>query len=174
MGDLQKFLTDISSIYWWVSVFIVGLLVSVAGEFISKLIDKTTSKSFEAFRKKSKQWRTKSYEERMEIIEMLTENHDRFVWFQMRTETLLITGFLYLIFSAVFLILTETGSIMPYYLKFIFELFSIIVMFLGARRVFRWKNRTFIIREIIEKQIEETEDKLDVPTPGGGEEKQSS
>ena len=36
MSGLQKFFTEVLSIYWWISVIVVGLLLSVAGNFAYK------------------------------------------------------------------------------------------------------------------------------------------
>ena len=41
MEDLHRFLDEIATPYWWVSVIVVGLVLSVGGHFLSKFLENT-------------------------------------------------------------------------------------------------------------------------------------
>lgn len=63
MTDFQKFLSDIASPYWWLSVIVVGLLVSVLGNFLYKVVEKLLAKYSVATRRKAEVRKAKQLEE---------------------------------------------------------------------------------------------------------------
>jgi len=157
MSDLQKFLSDISSIYWWISVIIVGLLVSLTGDFLSNLIDKIASRSLKSFREKSEKRKIETIEKDNALIEELIKSPKYFMWYQSRTVTRPLMSFLYIILGTVFIVISILYSSTSIWLNYITQFFSIAIAFLGLRILLVANKRNEIIYRIIDKELEEKE-----------------
>ena len=71
---MNNFLSDLNSIYWWVSVVLVGFLINLLGNTVSKTMDNVYSKySQKRFAKKESL--EKAFEE--EIINLLANKHEQ-------------------------------------------------------------------------------------------------
>lgn len=51
---MEKFITDVSSIYWWISVFSVGIVLNLIGYYIAKKFDSSLSNMSIKWANKSK------------------------------------------------------------------------------------------------------------------------
>ena len=49
---MEKFVTDMSSPYWWVSVVIVGLLINIISGYLKSFIDSLATKSYERYKER--------------------------------------------------------------------------------------------------------------------------
>jgi hypothetical protein len=71
---MSRLLTDITSIYWWISVVIVGVLIHILGVFIARRLDTRLSKLSSWWRGRSEQRRL---ERRTEIAKLKSNDHEQ-------------------------------------------------------------------------------------------------
>jgi hypothetical protein len=154
MGDLLKFLTDISSIYWWISVIVVGLIVNIGGEYLVRIIDKEASSFIKSYREKSIIKKNKKTEQDKAIIEALTNCPKYFLYYQTRTENINLFGF---ICSAIALVLVLFAvTIEPISSNnFVILFFSALLVFLGTAFRRRYHDRQKLIFQVTDNEIKE-------------------
>jgi hypothetical protein len=169
MVDVQKFLTDISSPYWWISIVVVGILVSVFSNGIYKLLEKLLIKFIKSYRLKSAQKKLKALLEEDELARKLINDHDYFVWYQINTPNYLTCAVIAISVSAIIMgsqfgRLTEINPFLDiksflYYFGFAI---MVSVWIIGGIQIAKiYFNRANLIRKIIKQQS-----KTDDPSAG--------
>jgi len=71
---MTRFLTDITSIYWWISVVVVGILIHIFGTLISHKLDVPLSKVSTWWRDRSQQ---RTLEAEQAIAELKSSQHEQ-------------------------------------------------------------------------------------------------
>ena len=65
---MDKFFQDISSLYWWISVVVVGILINIFGNYLPKLLSKVSTRSRNYWIERSEK-RKKEYEDYVQLLE---------------------------------------------------------------------------------------------------------
>jgi hypothetical protein len=95
---MEKFLQDIVSTYWWVSVVIVGIIINIISAYIKPLLENRLGRVSE-FWKKRQEARTQTFSRQ---VSMLKENSDLRSIYALREIRYRIRSASYLIFASIF------------------------------------------------------------------------
>ena len=102
MGDLQNFFNNINSLYWWISVFLVGIVISVIGNVLYKFFDKIGTKYIISYRIYSTKKKLKMLEEDIAFRMNLMKSPTHLSLYIVRVEAFMIKGLLYIITGVLF------------------------------------------------------------------------
>lgn len=73
---MARFLTDITSMYWWISVVVVGILINIFGTLISRKMDVPLSKVSTWWRDRSQQ---RKLEAEQQIAMLASSQHEQII-----------------------------------------------------------------------------------------------
>ena len=163
MDDLQKFLSDLSSIYWWISVFVVGVIASMFADVLFKILERTTSKPLASLRKIAEKRKIKIAEDEKLTIEELTKSHNYFMWYQKVTESRFTTSVLFFIFGFLvnFAGLSTFGF--PSTRSYIYGGFSILLCLMAYRSFLDYWKRHKVIYKVLDLEFNPEEEKILTP-----------
>ena len=71
---MSRFLQDITSVYWWVSVVVIGIVINVVGVLISRKLDIPLSKASSWWRDRSQK---RMLEAEQEIVNLKSSQHEQ-------------------------------------------------------------------------------------------------
>ena len=75
MGGLQKFLSEITSLYWWISVFLVGLILNMFGNLAFKIAENLSSNFSQKVKDNANKRKEKEKKDELKLVNMLVVSH---------------------------------------------------------------------------------------------------
>ncbi len=133
---MNNFLSNLSSIYWWISVVVVGVLINILSVYVTRRLDARLSKA-------SLWWRGRSEKERAryltELAVLRTSQHEqvmaglREIRFRIRSVFLFVNGTVFFAMGFLTKVLPHERFRGPAWLK---TIVSLICMVLGAYAFF--------------------------------------
>lgn len=156
MSDIQQFLQDVSSGYWWLSVVVVSLIMGVLGNALYKGTETFLARYSKRLKKKVEERRERNKREDDELISELFANPDRFNWYLQNTTAGRILGMGLLMLCYIVPTVSSDSS------RTILDLFVLsALLVLGIASFFWLRKREYIIDRILELKDPLTEDETE-------------
>ena len=138
MTDINRFLADISSLYWWVAVVVVGLAINLASAYLKPVLER----HYSAYSDRSKR-RSESEQKQIEVEAGILHKSTRLLvlkgfeeirWFVLSI-FLLVFAF-GLAALAAYLVASTKAGLFPFYagLMFVFAFATIVFSFWAFRK----------------------------------------
>ena len=147
---MDKFIQDVSSVYWWMAVFFVGILINLVSAYLKPSTDTALGKVFSWWRNRTLSQR-RSHEALLALLKGDKDQQTLALVDANRHKLNALFYFMFFISSSLMLVQTIDVSLLHSHVsKFVFSLWIGFVIYLMAQGLSSWFISTNIVNAVME------------------------